>query len=80
MNILIVGSGGREHALGWKIKQSEKVDNLFFAPGNAGTAELGTNLDAGVSDFQKINLTEENSNEMEVMGNNPFPFFIKVLV
>ena len=54
MNILIVGSGGREHALGWKIVQSKKVDNLFFAPGNAGTAQIGTNLDCGVSDFQKI--------------------------
>jgi phosphoribosylamine--glycine ligase len=54
MNILIIGSGGREHALGWKIKQSNKIENLFFAPGNAGTAEIGTNLDCGVSDFQKI--------------------------
>ena len=54
MNILIIGSGGREHAFGWKLKQSKKVDNLFFAPGNAGTAQIGTNLDANVSDFQKI--------------------------
>ena len=44
MNILIIGSGGREHAFGWKIKQSKKVKNLFFAPGNAGTSEIGTNL------------------------------------
>nr|WP_321354017.1 phosphoribosylamine--glycine ligase [uncultured Draconibacterium sp.] len=69
MNILIVGSGGREHALGWKIKQSEKVDNLFFAPGNAGTAELGTNLDAGVSDFQKIKtLVLENNIDLMLVG------------
>ena len=54
MNVLIIGSGGREHALAWKIKQSSKVDRLFFAPGNAGTAELGTNLAAGVSDFDAI--------------------------
>lgn len=54
MNILIIGSGGREHAFGWKLKQSKKVDNLFFAPGNAGTAQIGTNLEANVSDFQKI--------------------------
>ena len=54
MNVLIIGSGGREHALAWKIKQSPKVDRLFFAPGNAGTAELGTNLDTGVSDFDAI--------------------------
>ena len=54
MNILIIGSGGREHAFGWKLKQSNKVENLFFAPGNAGTSQIGTNLNAGVSDFQKI--------------------------
>ena len=54
MNILIVGSGGREHAMGWKIKQSPKVDQLFFAPGNAGTANLGENLSVGVSDFEGI--------------------------
>lgn len=54
MNILIIGSGGREHALGWKIKQSAKVEQLFFAPGNAGTAKIGHNLDVGVSDFEGI--------------------------
>lgn len=54
MNILILGSGGREHALGWKIKQSKKVKQLFFAPGNAGTSDLGINLNIGVSDFISI--------------------------
>ena len=54
MNILIVGSGGREHAMGWKIKQSPKVDQLFFAPGNAGTTNLGENIAVGVSDFEGI--------------------------
>ncbi len=69
MNILIIGSGGREHALGWKIKQSDKVDHLFFAPGNAGTANLGTNLDAGVSDFQKIKtLVLENHIDLMLVG------------
>ncbi|WP_346862530.1 phosphoribosylamine--glycine ligase [uncultured Draconibacterium sp.] len=69
MNILIVGSGGREHALGWKIKQSEKVEKLFFAPGNAGTAALGTNLEAGVSDFQKIKtLVLENDIDLMLIG------------
>jgi phosphoribosylamine---glycine ligase len=52
MNILIIGSGGREHAFGWKLRQSRKVENLFFAPGNAGTSQIGTNLNAGVNDFQ----------------------------
>ncbi len=56
MNILIIGSGGREHAFGWKLKQSKKVKNLFFAPGNAGTAQIGTNLDANVSDFHKLKI------------------------
>lgn len=45
MNIILLGSGGREHALAWKIAQSPKVKNLYIAPGNAGTAEVGTNVD-----------------------------------
>ncbi|MDX1283531.1 MAG: phosphoribosylamine--glycine ligase [Draconibacterium sp.] len=69
MNILIVGSGGREHALGWKINQSEKVNQLFFAPGNAGTSELGTNLVAGVSNFQKLKeLVLENKIDLMLVG------------
>ncbi len=54
MNILVLGSGGREHALAWKISQSPLADNLYIAPGNAGTASVGTNLDLGVSDFTAI--------------------------
>jgi len=54
MKILLVGSGGREHALAWKIKQSPKIDQLFIAPGNAGTAETGTNLNIGVNDFNGL--------------------------
>jgi len=54
INILIVGSGGREHAMAWKIKQSPKLNQLFIAPGNAGTAHLGTNIPIGVSDFEGI--------------------------
>ena len=54
MNILVLGSGGREHALGWKIKQSKKTDRLYFAPGNAGTLAFGTNLEIGVGDFQNL--------------------------
>ena len=69
MNILIIGSGGREHALGWKIKQSEKINQLFFAPGNAGTASLGTNLNVGVSDFGKIkSLVLENQIDLMLVG------------
>lgn len=51
MNILIVGSGGREHAIAWKLAQSEKLGNLYIAPGNAGTEAIGKNLNIGVSDF-----------------------------
>ena len=54
MNILIIGSGGREHALTWKINQSTKCDKIFVAPGNAGTAEIATNINIGVNDFEAI--------------------------
>ena len=54
LNILLVGSGGREHAMAWKIKQSKKVTQLFIAPGNAGTASLGENIPVGVSDFEGL--------------------------
>ncbi|MEM1137682.1 MAG: phosphoribosylamine--glycine ligase [Bacteroidota bacterium] len=54
MNILIVGSGGREHTFAWKIKQSNKVDNLYVAPGNAGTAIIAENIPIGVTEFEKL--------------------------
>ncbi len=54
MNILILGSGGREHALAWKLSQSEKTDDLFIAPGNAGTRELGTNIPIDINDFNEL--------------------------
>lgn len=54
MKILLLGSGGREHALGWKIAQSKRVTQLFIAPGNAGTSEVGTNVDILVNDFDAI--------------------------
>jgi phosphoribosylamine--glycine ligase len=52
MNILLLGSGGREHALALKISQSKYCDKLFIAPGNAGTSQCGTNLSFGVNDFE----------------------------
>jgi phosphoribosylamine---glycine ligase len=54
MNILVIGSGGREHALGWKIRQSKKTNHLYFAPGNAGTASLGINLPIGTGEFKNL--------------------------
>ena len=56
MNILLLGSGGREHALAWKLAQSRLMTNLFIAPGNAGTAKVGTNLPLSVTDFAAIKL------------------------
>ena len=54
MNILIIGSGAREHAFCWKINQSSLCEKIFVAPGNAGTSELATNLEISISDFQAI--------------------------
>lgn len=54
MNILIIGSGGREHALGWKIKQSPLVEKIYFAPGNPGTKEIGENVSIEVTNIQGL--------------------------
>ena len=54
MNVLILGSGGREHAFAWKIAKSSSCNKLFIAPGNAGTAQVGTNIDIGVNDFESL--------------------------
>jgi len=54
MNIFLVGSGGREHTLAWKLKQSPLCNQLFIAPGNAGTAGIGKNLDIKVTEFEKL--------------------------
>jgi len=54
MNILVLGSGGRESAFAWKLSQSEKCKNLFIAPGNAGTGQYGTNVNIKVTDFEGI--------------------------
>ncbi|SMD34407.1 phosphoribosylamine--glycine ligase [Reichenbachiella faecimaris] len=54
MNILVIGAGGREHALAWKIKQSPECNDLFVAPGNAGTRALAENLAIGVNDFEAL--------------------------
>ncbi|MDR1406712.1 MAG: phosphoribosylamine--glycine ligase [Tannerella sp.] len=54
MNILLLGSGGREHALAWKIARSGRTDTLYIAPGNAGTASAGVNVAIDVNDFRRI--------------------------
>lgn len=69
MNILLLGSGGREHALAWKIAQSTKVSKLFIAPGNAGTATVGQNVDINANDFDALKrLALDNDVQMVVVG------------
>ena len=69
MRILLLGSGGREHALAWKIAQSKKVEKLFIAPGNAGTDNCGENVAIGVNDFDKLkDFALENKVDMVVVG------------
>ena len=69
MNILLLGSGGREHAIAWKIAQSPKLTTLFIAPGNPGTATHGINLPVAVNDFQAIKKAViENKIELVVVG------------
>ncbi len=69
MNILLLGSGGREHALAWKIAQSKHCTNLFIAPGNAGTLQSGKNINISVNDFEAIKkFSLQNNIEMIVVG------------
>ena len=69
MNILLLGSGGREHAIAWKIAQSPKVEKLFIAPGNAGTAQTGTNVNIKTDDFPVIkDFVLANDIQMVVVG------------
>jgi len=69
MKVLILGSGGREHTLAWKISQSKQLEELYIAPGNAGTALLGMNIEIGVSDFEKIKMfVIDNKIDMIVVG------------
>lgn len=82
MKILILGAGGREHAFCWKIKQSKLCSQIFIAPGNAGTAELGVNIDIAINDHQAIKeLCLQQEIEIVVVGpedplvNGIFDFF-----
>jgi phosphoribosylamine---glycine ligase len=59
MRLLVIGSGGREHALAWKLSQSKQVTDIFIAPGNPGTAEIGTNIDVPVEDIGRLLATAE---------------------
>ena len=69
MKILLLGSGGREHALAWKIAQSPKVEKLYIAPGNAGTTAVGENVNIKATDFDAISTFALKENiEMVVVG------------
>lgn len=69
MNILVLGSGGREHAFAWKISQSNRCSKLFIAPGNAGTSSLGQNISLNVTDFEAIgSFVESNKIDLVVVG------------
>ena len=69
MNILILGSGGREHTFAWKIAKSSKCEKLYVAPGNSGTAAIATNINIGVNDFEAIKtVVLENAIDLVVVG------------
>ena len=69
MKLLLLGSGGREHALAWKIAQSPKIEKLYIAPGNAGTRNVGENVAIKADDFEAIKtFVIENSIDMVVVG------------
>ena len=69
MNVLVIGSGGREHAFGWKISKSKIPNKLFFAPGNAGTENIGTNLDIDISNFNQLeNSIVKNNINLVLVG------------
>ena len=66
---MVIGSGGREHAIAWKLAQSTEIDNLYIAPGNAGTADVGTNVSISVTDFEGIkSWVVQNEVNMVVVG------------
>lgn len=67
--LLIIGSGGREHALAWKLKQSPKVKEIFIAPGNAGTSQVGKNVDIKATDFDAlIDFTKKEKIDLTIVG------------
>lgn len=69
MNVLILGSGGREHAMAWKISQSERLNQLYTMPGNPGTALCGTNLSGDIMNFDEVNVAVEQYDiDMIIVG------------
>ena len=68
-DVLVIGGGGREHALAWKLKQSPRIGKLYIAPGNGGTLALGENVPIGVMEFKKLaDFAEEKNIHLTVVG------------
>ena len=69
MNVLLIGSGGREHAIAWKVAQSSLLSTLYVAPGNAGTGEFATNVDLDPMDFPAVGrFVNKNDIKMIIVG------------
>ncbi|MHC4124044.1 MAG: phosphoribosylamine--glycine ligase, partial [Planctomycetota bacterium] len=69
MNVLLIGSGGREHAIAWKLVQSKSLDKLYIAPGNPGTAKCGENVAIGVTETDKlVNFAKQNNVGLVIVG------------
>jgi len=69
MKILVIGGGGREHALVWKLKQSSSIDRIFCAPGNAGTTEIAENIAVSATDLpQLLRFAKQNDVDLTVVG------------
>src|SRR5262245_61993339 len=69
MKILVIGNGGREHALAWKLSQSGRADRVFVAPGNAGTAQDAENVDIAATDVKKLlTFAQQNQIDLTVVG------------
>lgn len=67
-NVLVIGRGGREHAIGWKLAGSPHVEQVYFAPGNAGTSQVGRNLDIDPGDFFKLAQFAKDHKTFTVVG------------
>lgn len=68
-NVLIVGSGGRKHAIGWKFTQSRRIGKLYFAPGNAGTEQLGRNVSIDPEDIHRLaGYVKDNKIDLTFVG------------
>ncbi len=68
-NVLVIGKGGREHAIAWALRNSELVENVYIAPGNPGTAQVGTNIECHIDDFDEIaGIIEEYAVDITVVG------------